>query len=299
MNWIAGIGAVALLFSTLIHQPAVAADYTKKVKTGGEIEAVYLADGDYETASVTQTALQEFEKYQIWYPSELETTEKQYPVVVFANGTGVPASKYKALLKHMASWGFIAIGTEAEYDWNGFASEMCIRHLIRLNESETLDEKPNLFYNKIDLENMGIAGHSQGGAGVVNAATTQAHSGIYKAAVILSPPNQPLADSIEWEYDISKLDATTLLMAGETDWVIDTQQLQSLYEQLPETKCVAQRKGMDHGAMLYSADGYVTAWFMYWLQGDKQAGNAFFGETAELLQNPLYQNAACSSGTLS
>lgn len=299
MNVIVGIGAVALLFSLLTNQPAVAADYTKKVKTGGEIEAVYLADGDYETASVTQTALQEFGKYQIYYPSELETTEKQYPVVVFANGTGVPVSKYKALLKHMASWGFIAISTEAEYDWNGFASEMCIRHLIRLNESETLDEKSNLFYSKIDLDNVGITGHSQGGAGVVNAATTQTHGEIYKAAVILSPPNQPLADSIEWEYDISKLDTPTLLMAGETDWVVDAEQLQSLYEQLPAAKCVAQRKGADHGAMLYSADGYVTAWFMYWLQGDEQAGNAFFGETAELLQNPLYQNAACSSGTLS
>lgn len=56
--------------------------------------------------------------------------------------------------------------------------------------------------------------------------------------------------------------------------------------------------GADHSDMLYSADGYVTAWFMYWLQGDEQAGKAFFGETAELLQNPLYQNAACSSGTL-
>lgn len=299
MNWVAGIGAVALLFSTLIHQPAVAVDYNKKVKTGGEIEAIYLADGDYEIASVTQTALQEFGKYQICYPSELETTEKQYPVVVFANGTGVPVSKYKALLKHMASWGFIAIGTEAEYAWNGFASEMCIRHLTRLNKNEMLDEKPNIFYHKIDLDNVGITGHSQGGVGVINAATTQLHGDTYKAAVILSPTNQELAESIEWEYDGSKLETPALLMAGDNDWVIDAQKLQSLYEQLPAAKCVAQRKGADHGAMLYSADGYVTAWFMYWLQGDEQAGNAFFGETAELLQNSLYQNAACSSGTLS
>lgn len=290
MSWIAGIGAVALMFSVLLNQPAVAADYAKKTETGGRIETAYLAEGEYETASLSQAALQGFEKYQIYYPAELEKAEKQYPVVVFANGTGVPASKYKALLKHLASWGFIAIGTEEEYDWNGFSSEMCIRHLTRLNESETLDEKGNIFYQKIDLDNVGITGHSQGGAGVLNAATTQQHSGIYKAAVILSPPNQELAESIEWEYDASMLTVPTLLLAGENDWVVDGEQLQSIFEQIPAAKCMARRKSAEHGEMLYSADGYVTAWFAYWLQGDEQAAAAFCGENAELAQNPLYQD---------
>lgn len=290
MSWIAGIGAVAMLFSVLLNLPAVPVDYAKKTETGGKIEAVYLAEGEYETASVSQTALQGFGKYQIYYPAELEKEGKQYPVVVFANGTGVPVSKYKTLLKHLASWGFIAIGTEEEYDWNGFSSEMCIRHLTRLNENETLDEKENIFYQKIDLDNVGITGHSQGGVGVINAATTQKHSEIYKAAVILSPPNQELADSIEWEYDTSKLTVPTLLMAGDNDWVIDGEQLRTLFEQIPAAKCMARRKDTEHGTMLYSADGYVTAWFMYWLQGDEQAAAAFYGEEAELAQNPLYQD---------
>lgn len=42
--------------------------------------------------------------------------------------------------------------------------------------------------------------------------------------------------------------------------------------------------------MLYFADGYVTAWFMYWLQGDESAGEAFFGENAELMKNEWYQD---------
>ena len=34
----------------------------------------------------------------------------------------------------------------------------------------------------------------------------------------------------------------------------------------------------------------MTAWFMYWLQDDKEAGNAFFGENAELLSNKNWQD---------
>ena len=41
--------------------------------------------------------------------------------------------------------------------------------------------------------------------------------------------------------------------------------------------------------MLYSADGYVTAWFMWQLQGDKEAAGAFIGDKPELMNNELCQ----------
>ena len=40
--------------------------------------------------------------------------------------------------------------------------------------------------------------------------------------------------------------------------------------------------------MLYSVDGYITAWFMWQLQEDKKASNAFLGEKSEFLNNKLY-----------
>lgn len=50
---------------------------------------------------------------------------------------------------------------------------MCIRYLQLLNENTTLgyddSKKDNIFFSKIDFENMGIVGHSQGGVGVINA----------------------------------------------------------------------------------------------------------------------------------
>ena len=47
---------------------------------------------------------------------------------------------------------------------------------------------------------------------------------------------------------------------------------------------------VDHGQMLYYADGYVTAWFMWLLQGDIEAAKAFSGDAPELLSNALYQD---------
>ena len=119
--------------------------------------------------------LQSYKKYEIWYPSEMINSDQKYPVVVFANGTGVKASKYKVLFEHLASWGFICIGTEDEYSWNGFSAEMSIRILLKLNENETVAGYDNVLYQKIDTDHIGIAGHSQGGAGVINAITDTRH----------------------------------------------------------------------------------------------------------------------------
>ena len=60
----------------------------------------------------------------------------------------------------------------------------------------------------------------------------------------------------------------------------------------------AVRNDADHGQMLYYADGYVTAWFMWLLQDDKEAAQAFIGEKPELLTNPLYQDQKIDLNTL-
>ena len=53
---------------------------------------------------------------------------------------------------------------------------------------------------------------------------------------------------------------------------------------------MARRNDCDHGEMLYFADGYVTAWFMWQLQGDEKAAQAFIGDSPELMNNSLYQD---------
>lgn len=92
---------IAALLIYMSHKPAVAKDYTQKVKTGGEIEATYLENGRYEVSSLEINAMQDFKKYEIFYPSDIADGSKKYPVFIFSNGTGIKASKYKAVLEHL------------------------------------------------------------------------------------------------------------------------------------------------------------------------------------------------------
>ena len=58
---------------------------------------------------------------------------------------------------------------------------------------------------------------------------------------------------------------------------------------------MVRRRNTVHNEVLYSADGYVTAWFMWLLQGDGEAAKAFVGDAPEIMENPMYQN---QQGTL-
>ena len=132
----------SIIIVYILLKPAVPKDYYKKVDTTGYIESKYIQMGTHNVKNVKidvraimllEFRMENFKSYRIWYPEEMKTSSKKYPVVIFANGTGIKASKYPALFEHFASWGFIAIGTDEKYSWNGFSSEMSLRLMIKLN----------------------------------------------------------------------------------------------------------------------------------------------------------------------
>lgn len=284
---------VMIVLKLLGSRPAAPSDYQTTVPTGGDIEKKYMDNGNYEV-SVSETAvLQQFEKIIVYYPKELNTTDKKYPVIVMCNGSGTPISKYPAVAKHMASWGFIVIGTEENYAWNAFGAEMCLRYLERCNDNEKIEDTISAFYQKVDFDHVGIVGHSQGGVGVINAVTATAHKDIYKAAVSLSLTNKELAHHLFWDYDASLVNIAIMLISGAgggDDWVVTGEQLEAIYDDIPADKLMARRINTAHNEVLYTANGYVTAWFMWHLQGDEEAAGAFTGEHAEILNNRLYQD---------
>lgn len=265
--------------------------YYKKVSTGGEIEAKYIEVGPYGVSYFEQTVLQNYKKYEVYYPTEMEDSNKKYPVIVSNNGTEVKASTYKEWFKHMASYGFIVVGNEEEYSWNGFSADMSINYLLKLNEMED-----SIFYKHIDIDNIGVVGYSQGGAGTINTITDTKSKDVFKTAVALSPTMENLASNMEWYYDASKVNIPILLLAstGNTDekLVVNLQGLEGIYNKISDSqlKIMARRNDCDHKNMLVYADGYVTAWFMWQLQGDEIASKAFIEDKPEIKNNKLYQD---------
>ncbi len=289
--FLVGFILIKLLGLFLSKIPMVPNDYVTKVKTSGDIEKKYLANGKYEVEYYETKSVSSLKKFEVYYPKDIEKMGK-LPVVVFVNGTGVLGSKYSSLQKHLTSWGFITIATEEEHSFSGFSAEMSIRYLKFVNEYE--DEKNEIkFKEHIDFDKIGITGHSQGGIGVINALTTQKNRNLYKVAVILSSTETDMAKALLWDSDASLIKTNTLLISstGETDSKISPlENLQITYNNIEGvSKVLARRNDCDHGEMLYYADGYVTAWFMYYLQNDHEA-NAFFGENPEMKNNALYQD---------
>ena len=69
------IGIAIVLFIALLviilFIPMTPNNYTKEVKTGGDIEIKYLSMGDYKVKKVKKDGSEITKKYYIYYPEEL------------------------------------------------------------------------------------------------------------------------------------------------------------------------------------------------------------------------------------
>lgn len=298
---------VAALAALLFYFKYRNEHYWNYAEPAGEIEKKYTAFGDHDVSYTEFEAENaDYEKYEIWYPSDLAESDHTWPLVVMANGTGVPASQYKEVFRHLASWGFVVVGNEDKNCRTGASFAAALDFVLGLNQDEVSD-----FCDKIDVSHIRIAGHSQGGVGAVNAVTAQENGKLYQAVFAASTTSLLFADDhvlgAEWRYDMSKITIPCFMVAGtgkgdagtatdktatEGQGICPLWSMTENYNAIPDTadKVMARRVGKDHGDMLRYADGYMTAWFLYYLQGDTQAGEAFFGSHAEILSNENWQD---------
>ena len=275
------------LLQNALTSPMCPENYAETVKTGGELEAKYLAMGAssvgyFETDYPDD---KDVGKIEIWYPKELETTDAKFPVVLFVNGTGVFASRYKPVFEQLASWGFIAVGNEDPSTWEGKKAAATLDWLLKASEDET-----SVFYGKVDVDRIGTTGHSQGGVGAFNLINETGRKELFKCAVSLSPTAEKLAAVLRIPYYPGKTTIPILLICAANGDVLSPEDQANSYEKINAPKAKAVRKNAGHGETLYFADGYATAWFAWFLKDDQEARKAFVGEDAEFLTNPLYRN---------
>ena len=269
----------------------ITAGYNQKITTGGSLEAKYLAGGGLETKKFTAGAEDPIKKYTVYYPSEMVSSDKTYPMILVMNGTGGKATKYEAQFDLYASWGFIAVGTQDKGTGTGKTTVTTLHYMLDQNENPD-----SVFYHKIDLDNIGITGFSQGGAGVFNVLTKYDEASYFKAAAPLSPVSEYMTAQVtDYTYDSSLVQIPIMILAGtegefETETVIPINLLNEQYDKISSPKVMARRTGMTHDQMMYSAGGYVMAWFRWQLMDDQEAAQVFIGESPELLTNSVYQD---------
>lgn len=274
----------------MAKQPIVKEVYYSQLFSRGELEEKYAALGEYSVSSLEFDSNEEyFKKYKVWYPSSLEGGNKQYPLVIMVNGTGVPYKKYEPIFEHLASWGFVVIGNDNEAAGDGKSSSLALDFMLSLN-----NDSKSIFYNKIDTEAIGISGHSQGGVGAIRAVTDFENSNMYKTIYTASATTISMIQSWNlqgWEYDISKITIPIFMTAAtgnaDANTISPLKDMQQNFDDLNDSvmAIMARRKDSDHKDMLVNADSYMTAWFRYILMNDIDAAKIFEGNNAEIINN--------------
>ncbi|MCJ7689235.1 MAG: hypothetical protein MUO60_07940, partial [Clostridiaceae bacterium] len=114
----------------------------------------------------------------VWYPKE----EGKYPLVMIVHGNHAMEDYsdkgYAYLGKLLASQGFITVSVDENFlngSWSGsVGNENDVRGWMLLKHLKVFEKwnqsKNNIFYDKVDMENLALIGHSRGGEAVAAAA---------------------------------------------------------------------------------------------------------------------------------
>ena len=154
-----------LLFSAADAAEAITDEYWITTADRGKIEQRYRNLGIYEVAKKTVSRKEEQYgnyTYRVWYPKRLETENRKWPMVFLLNGTTSTCDLDEPIFEHLASWGFIVVGNTDRNTGLGYSAEWGLELMDKLAA-----DRKSVFFQKIDEENLGIGGHSQGGVGAV------------------------------------------------------------------------------------------------------------------------------------
>ncbi len=273
--------------------------YYERFQSDAPLEMKYANPGSLETSYTDYDSDNEsIGKVRIWYPTVLESTDKTWPMIMVVNASGTPASSYEPFFPRLASWGFVVVGNEDGQTGNGKTASITLDFMLNVPPDSILA-------GKVDYDNIGIIGYSQGGAGAICAVTNFKNGTRYKAMFTGSAAYPTLAGNMGWEYDVAKVTIPYFMVAGtgksddsgsdpETSFggVSPLSALVSNYTSISDNvqKVRARAVGAEHEQMLMRSDGYMTAWMLYQLTEDKEAATVFAGDNAEILHNSNWQD---------
>lgn len=124
------------------------------------------------------------------------------------NGSNTAALNYEPYFERLASWGFVVVGNDDRQAGTGISTALTLAYMLEQNQNSD-----SLFYEKMDVQNIGIAGYSQGGVGAVRAVTECENSGLYKTIFTGSAAHSYLAKM--WGgYDASKVSIPWFMTAA-------------------------------------------------------------------------------------
>lgn len=103
--------------------------------------------------------------YTVYRPAKWVEGET-YPIVTWGNGTCAQPEGYGALLRYVASQGFVVIAPNSRYVGSGNEQRKGIDFLLKANQDPT-----SPYYRRLDPNRIAAMGHSQGSMGTAAASS--------------------------------------------------------------------------------------------------------------------------------
>ncbi len=241
-----------------------------------------------QTQSATQpqsnTSSQEIHEtangtYYVYYPENIKSSKKTYPVLSWANGTMCPPDMYAGLLAEIAKGGYIVIASDETMAADGTAQLAALDFVISLNSDSS-----SLAYKKVNTSKLGAIGHSQGGRSSVNAAVKDSR---IKCVVSLAGSN--------YLEEAEPNSAPTFFIAGGNDMIVSPSKwIQPAYDVAKGPAVYASLSGAIHTTCCtdpgkYSS--YILDWCDAWLKGNNALNT--FKSNGTLASDSNWSNFQC------
>jgi hypothetical protein len=262
----------------------------------GQIERKYYAEGPWQDVTVAETEIpcdSAGNKCVLFYPTRLGANGFRHPIVAYGNGFEGKPTDVAYLLKHLASWGFVVVGTEDKQTIEGTTILDSVKFMVALN-----GDPASIFLDRLDVNQIGAVGYSQGAAGVISAMIKSGR--LLKTVVAIELPAMTGCKGNCGEPDMRQLRHGSIFFIGD--------QIEAHYNNVPSEvmKLKGTLRGVSHNDMtgqpgcatakadtgwpcivgVYGYLGYPTAWLMDRLQGDPYTHAAFVQGKGEMFNEP-------------
>lgn len=218
--------------------------------------------------------------YYVYYPENIKSSKKTYPVLSWANGTMCPPDMYAGLLAELAKGGYIVIASSETMSADGSAQIAGLDFVLSLNNNSS-----SLAYKKVNTKQLGVIGHSQGGRSSVNAAVKDSR---IKCVVSIAGSN--------YLEEAEPNSTPTLFIAGGKDMIVSPSQwIQPAYDVAKGPAVYASLNGAIHTTCCTNPEkysSYILNWCNAWLKGDVKA-LATFSSNGTLASDSNWSNFQC------
>jgi alpha-beta hydrolase superfamily lysophospholipase len=208
------------------------------------------------TSSAISSTVPGFGGGRVYYP----TATGRYPVVAISPGFTARWSSISWLGPRLASWGFVVVGIETNSIFDQPESRGT-QLLAALNWA--VNSAPTAVRSRADGNNRGVAGHSMGGGGSLEALSSDT-SGLVKAAVPLAPWNSDKT----W----GEVNEAVFIVGGENDSVAPVSSHSILfYNSLGGPRTYVELNNASHffpQSANATTSRAIVSWFKRWLNND-------------------------------